>query len=140
MSVAANAKAPAAASHEALPAAAAERNADEALSAINYLVKAKGMGTGYYSYTAGSAAAASINPGSLVAVAVADLNACLRSCTFNNLCSGVVFGALDASTGLIGDIAGAAAGTRCQRIQGTSLPGNSQRTLIKANYQSLAPN
>jgi hypothetical protein len=102
-------------------------------------VQAKVVGSGYYSYTAGSAAAAWVDPGSLVTVAVSSLDDCLQACTFNNLCSGVVFRAFDASTGRIGDIVGAAAGTKCQRIQGTSRPGNSQRTLIKANYQSLEP-
>jgi hypothetical protein len=134
MSVAASFKAPAAAS----AATAATIAAGGAAAAASNQVQAKAMGSGYYSYTAGSAAAAWVDPGSLIKVAVTSLNECLQACTFN-LCSGVVFGALDAATGRIGDIIGAAAGTKCQRIQGTSLPGNSHRTLIKANHKLLEP-
>jgi hypothetical protein len=144
MSVPASVQTPADAGSEGAataPTQAAAATAGEAaLPASDSKVQAKVMGSGYYSYTAGSAAAAFISPSSLVSVAVTSLNDCLQACTFNNLCSGVVFGAFDASSGLIGDIAGAAAGTKCQRIEGTSLPGNSQRTLIKANYKSLGPN
>jgi hypothetical protein len=137
MSVAASFKAPAAAAGAATVATTA---AGGAAAATSDQVQAKVMGSGYYSYTAGSAAAAYVDQGSLVTVAVSKLNDCLQACTFDNLCSGVVFGALDASTGGIGDIVGAASGIKCQSIQGTSLPGNSQCTLIKADYQSLEPN
>lgn len=138
MSVVARVKAPADATGDAVTTTTAAAVAEVA-SASNSLVQAKDMGSGHYSYTAGSAAAATISAGSLVAVAVNSLNDCLGACTYNSLCSGVVFGAWDASTGQIGDVVGAAAGTKCQRIQGTSLPGNSQRTLIKANFKALAP-
>jgi subtilisin family serine protease len=131
------AAAAAAASGEATPVTTTTNSDAAAVSGSQ--VQAKVMGTGYYSYTPGSAAAKWVNPGSLVTVAASSLNDCLQACSFNNLCSGVVFGAFDASTGGIGDIVGAAAGTKCQRIQGTSRPGNSQRTLIKANYKSLEP-
>lgn len=95
---------------------------------------------GLFSYTAGSAAAAAaLSPASLVKMEVSSLTSCLNACVFDNLCSGVVFGAYDAMTDSLGSIAGVPAGPVCQKIQGTVQPGNSKRTLIKTRNVAALP-
>lgn len=93
--------------------------------------KAAGFGPGVFSYTPGSASAASIRQGSLKAFGTASLTECLTSCTYQSMCSGVMFGPYNETTDALQDIAGAAAGTKCQWIMGQSRPGDSRRTLIK---------
>jgi hypothetical protein len=104
-------------------------------------VTAKGSGfvPGLFSYTAGTAAAAAFKQGSLKAYDAATLTDCLRSCTYQNMCSGVVFGPYNETTDALGIIAGATAGTKCQWIMGQSKPGDSRRTLVKTRDPASLP-
>jgi hypothetical protein len=68
------------------------------------------------------------------------LTDCLTSCTFQNMCSGVVFGPYNEPADMLGDIPGAQAGTKCQWIMGQHKPGDSRRTLIKTSDTSSLPN
>jgi hypothetical protein len=100
-------------------------------------VRAKGMGSGYFSFWPGAAAAAALDHTSLVSVGIATtLNDCLWACSTTNLCAGVVFGAFDAATGNLGLIQSTE--TRCQKIMGQS-DVSPQRTLLRAKYTALSP-
>jgi hypothetical protein len=68
------------------------------------------------------------------------LTDCLTSCTFQNMCSGVVFGPYNEATDMLSDISGAAAGTKCQWIMGQYKPGDSRPMLIKTRDPSSLPN
>jgi hypothetical protein len=97
-------------------------------------VAAQEMGSGEYSFipdgvnTPARIAESSRN----TTVATTSLKACLKACSNINLCSGIVFGQLTGEDTI-------AAGS-CKLIMGKSLPGNSLRTLIKANYTGLNTN
>jgi hypothetical protein len=101
-------------------------------------VSAQEMGSGEYNFVPDSVITfintiARLNPTSLVSgPAAAFLKACLQGCSNVNLCSGVVFGQYTAEDGI-------PAGS-CKLIMGKSLPGNSLRTLIKANFMGLNTN
>ncbi|WIA29465.1 hypothetical protein OEZ86_011966 [Tetradesmus obliquus] len=97
-------------------------------------VTAQEMGSGEYSFIPdGVNTPARIAPSSRnTPVATTSLLACLKACSNVNLCSGVVFGQLSGEDTI-------AAGS-CKLIMGTSLPGNSLRTLIKANFMGLNTN
>jgi hypothetical protein len=92
------------------------------------------MGSGEYNFIAdGVNTPASINPASRnTTIATTSLKACLKACSNVNLCSGVVFGQFSGEDTI-------PAGS-CKLIMGTSLPGNSFRTLIKVNFQGLNTN
>uniref|UniRef100_A0A383VUV6 Tyrosine-protein kinase ephrin type A/B receptor-like domain-containing protein n=1 Tax=Tetradesmus obliquus TaxID=3088 RepID=A0A383VUV6_TETOB len=97
-------------------------------------VAAQEMGSGEYSFipdgvnTPARIATSSRN----TPVATTSLRACLKACSNVNLCSGVVFGQLSGEDTIAAD--------SCKLIMGTSLPGNSLRTLIKANFMGLNTN
>jgi hypothetical protein len=100
-------------------------------------VRAKGMGSGYFSFWPGAAAAAALDSSSLINVdSATTLNDCLWACSTTNLCAGVVFGAVDAATGNLGHIQSTE--TCCQKIMGQS-DVSPQRTLLRAKYTALSP-
>jgi hypothetical protein len=92
-------------------------------------VTAEEMGSGEYSFIPdGVNTPARINLASrATTVTITSLKACLKACSNINLCSGVVFSGEDTITS-------------CNLIMGPSLPGNSFRTLIKANFMGLNTN
>jgi hypothetical protein len=97
-------------------------------------VTAEEMGSGEYSFIPdGVNTPARINPTSrATTVTTTSLKACLKACSNVNLCSGVVFGQFSGEDTI-------PAGS-CKLIMGKSLPGNSFRTLIKANFMGLNTN
>jgi hypothetical protein len=100
-------------------------------------VRAAGMGSGYFSFWPDAAAAAALDSSSLIDVtSAATLNDCLWACSTTNLCAGVVFGALDAATGGIGQLPGTS--SRCQQIIG-QVGVDPRRSLIRAKYTALIP-
>jgi hypothetical protein len=97
-------------------------------------VKAAEMGSGEYNFIPdGVNTPARLNPASLVAGPTAtSLKTCLKACSDVNLCSGVVFGQFSGEDTITA--------SSCKLIMGKSLPGNSLRTLIKANFMGLNTN
>jgi hypothetical protein len=119
-------------SNTAAAASAASHKTDTAgATPAGDAAKAASLSPGLFTYTPGASAAAAFKQGSLTAFNDASLVECLASCAYQNMCSGVVFGPYNETTGALGDISGAPAGTKCQWIMGQSRPGDSRRTLIK---------
>eukprot|EP00775_Hariotina_reticulata_P005228 gene5228-5464_t len=112
----------------------------ETAGASSGSVAAKALGTGLYTFWPGSSAVLALDPSGLSNVAgIVDLQDCLTSCSFKDTCAGVVFGALSGNTTeLAKDISGAAAGIKCQEIQGQS-ETTGLRTVIRAKYDALYP-
>jgi hypothetical protein len=126
---------PSAAAAAALPANRQLQEASKVLQASK--VCAKGMGSGYFPFWPGAAAAAALDSSSFINVDSAiTLNDCLWACSMINLCAGVVLGAFDAATGNLGQIQSTK--TRCQKIMGQS-DVSPQRTLLQAKYTALSP-
>jgi hypothetical protein len=112
-------------------------SAATATAAAATKVRAKGMGSGLFSFWPGAAAAAALDTSSFVnVVSATTLNDCLWACSMTNMCAGVVFGGFDAATDNIGRIYGTE--TRCQKVMGQS-DVSPQRTLLRAKYTALSP-
>jgi hypothetical protein len=125
----------AAAAFEVTESAAAAARAH--LQLLQTKVRAAGMGSGYFTFWPNAAAAAALDSSRLESVdSATTLSGCLWACSTTNLCAGVVFGALDAATGGIGQISGTS--SRCQRILGQAVV-DPRRTLLRAKYTALSP-
>ncbi|KAF8067261.1 ATJ10 [Scenedesmus sp. PABB004] len=91
-------------------------------------VTAKEMGSGEYSFIKDSASGDTIAASSFVAQAgVTSLRACQDACSAVALCAGIRFGQYTAPDTV----------ASCDLIMAESLPGQSRRTLIKANFQGM---
>uniref|UniRef100_A0A383VIT8 Apple domain-containing protein n=1 Tax=Tetradesmus obliquus TaxID=3088 RepID=A0A383VIT8_TETOB len=104
-------------------------------NAVKKTLTPQSLGSGYFTFWPNATAAlASIAPGVLQQSTADSLSGCLAACTMDSLCSGALFGAYDAASGAIAEVA---PGVRCMRLKGSVVEGDPRRTLVKAKDVAL---